>query len=37
MSYEDGRALVDALGADAIWVQKDGRVLMTEGVRAVEE
>ena len=37
MSYEDGRALVDALGADAIGVQKDGNLHMTDGIPLVKE
>ena len=36
MSYEDGLALCKKIGAvDAVWIKKDGSILMTEGINAI--
>ena len=32
MSYEDGKALAESLGAKVIWVTADGEVFMTDGI-----
>ncbi len=36
MSYEDGLALAEKVGAEVIWVRKDGEVLMTRGIEIVK-
>jgi len=36
MSYEEGAELVAKLGADAIWVLRDGQLLMTDGVELIK-
>lgn len=37
MSYEDGAKLISELGADAIWVTKDGKLLFTDGIVFVKK
>lgn len=36
MSYEDGLALAEKLGAEVIWVRQNGELLMTGGVEIVK-
>jgi thiamine biosynthesis lipoprotein len=36
MSYEEGKALVSKHGAEAIWVLRNGQLLMTDGVELIK-
>ena len=37
MPYEDGRILIDSLeGTEAIWIDKEGNVIYTDGVKPIE-